>query len=50
MDNAELATLCRIAGAFDKGLFEEAGVSFHNVTWQPGEAGCCLIELRDRKR
>ena len=32
----KLATLCRIAGAFDRGLFEATGVRFANVTWTPG--------------
>ncbi len=44
-----LATLCRIAGAFDRGLFEATGVRFANVTWTPGHgAGCCHITLTDR--
>lgn len=45
----KLATLCRIAGAFDRGLFEATGISFENVTWTPGHGdGCCHITLRDR--
>lgn len=44
-----LTTLCRIAGAFDRGLFEATGVRFENVTWSPGHgAGCCHIALSDR--
>ena len=44
-----LATLCRIAGAFDRGLFEATGVRFDNVTWTPGHgSGCCHICLTDR--
>lgn len=44
-----LATLCRIAGAFDRGLFGATGVKFRNVTWTPGHgSGCCHIELTDR--
>lgn len=43
-----LATLCRIAGAFDRGLFETTGVRFDNVTWTPGHgSGCCHIRLRN---
>lgn len=43
-----LATLCRIAGAFDRGLFEATGVHFDNVTWTPGHGdGCCHISLTD---
>ncbi len=44
---ATTAALCRLAGAFDKGLFEAAGVRFANETWREGAAGCCRIELRD---
>lgn len=44
-----LATLCRIAGGFDRGLFEATGVRFSNVTWMPGHGnGCCHIRLDDR--
>lgn len=44
-----LATLCRIAGAFDRGLFEATGIQFDNVTWTPGHgSGCCHICLTDR--
>ena len=45
----KLATLCRIAGAFDRGLFEAIGVRFDNVTWTPGHgSGCCHIALTNR--
>ena len=45
----KLATLCRIAGAFDRGLFEATGVRFHNITWKPGDGpGCCQISLTNR--
>jgi hypothetical protein len=44
-----LATLCRIAGAFDRGLFEATGVRFANVTWTPAHGpGCCHIALTNR--
>lgn len=44
-----LTVLCRIAGAFDRGLFEATGVRFENVTWSPGHgADCCHIWLIDR--
>lgn len=50
LDNERLATLCRIAGAFDRGLFEATGVRFENVTWTPGHgSGCCHIRLTDRE-
>ncbi len=45
--DADLAALCRIAGAFDRGLFEATGVRFANVTWTPGHRGCCRIALTD---
>jgi hypothetical protein len=41
-----VAQLCRVAGAFDRGLFEATGVRFENETWNGGE-GCCLIRLSD---
>ncbi|ESY14151.1 MULTISPECIES: L-2-amino-thiazoline-4-carboxylic acid hydrolase [unclassified Mesorhizobium] len=45
----KLATLCRIAGAFDRGLFKATGVRFDNVTWTPGHGpGCCHIALTNR--
>lgn len=44
-----LATLCRIAGAFDRGLFEATGIRFSNRTWQVGDGPhCCFIQLADR--
>jgi hypothetical protein len=50
MVGERLATLCRIAGAFDRGLFEATGVRFENVTWTPGHGpGCCHIRLTDRE-
>ena len=49
LDGEPLATLCRIAGAFDRGLFEATGVRFSNVTWTPGHgSGCCHITLENR--
>lgn len=49
MSQERLATLCRIAGAFDRGLFEATGVHFTNRTWQVGDAPqCCFIELSNR--
>jgi L-2-amino-thiazoline-4-carboxylic acid hydrolase-like protein len=41
-----IALLCRLAGSFDKGLFEAAGVAFSNQTWtQERGGGCCWIKL-----
>ena len=42
----KVATLCRIAGAVDKGLFEGAGFRFENRTWTPGAKGCCFLSIR----
>jgi hypothetical protein len=41
----KVATLCRIAGAVDKGLFEAAGFKFENKTWLPGGKGCCFLSI-----
>lgn len=42
----KVATLCRIAGAVDKGLFEGAGFRFANRTWTPGAEGCCFLRIQ----
>jgi len=48
---ARVAALCRIAGAFDKGLFEAAGIGFANETWSASRGGgCCHIFLRNEAR
>ncbi|MGH8687503.1 MAG: L-2-amino-thiazoline-4-carboxylic acid hydrolase [Burkholderiales bacterium] len=41
----KVATLCRIAGAVDKGLFEGAGFKLQNRTWTPGATGCCFLHI-----
>jgi len=41
----KVETLCRIAGAVDKGLFEGAGFKFANRTWAPGAEGCCFLHV-----
>jgi len=49
LDEDRVSTLCRIAGAFDRGLFEETGVRFENWTWKPSDGpGCCRIRLTNR--
>jgi len=40
------ATLCRIAGAVDKGMFEAAGFAIDNRTWTPETRGCCFVSIR----
>lgn len=42
----KMATLCRIAGAVDKGLFQGAGFKLENRTWTPGAKGCCFLSIR----
>jgi hypothetical protein len=45
-----MARLCRIAGEFDRGLFEAAGVRFENSTWTEARGGgCCRITLSRRQ-
>lgn len=41
----DLALLCRLAGAIDRGLFETAGFTFAGETWKPGEPGCCRLRV-----
>jgi hypothetical protein len=43
---ADIATLCRIAGRVDNGTFEAAGFEFSAETWQPGREGCCHLHIR----
>lgn len=42
----DLALLCRMAGAIDRGLFERAGFTFAGETWKPGRSGCCTLRVR----
>ena len=45
LEDGAVARMCRIAGAFDRGLFGSTGVCFSNQTWQPGDGdGCCRIQ------
>lgn len=45
LPDAEIATLCRIAGTFDTGCFGAAGIGFAAETWAPGKDGCCTLYL-----
>ena len=45
----KVATLCRIAGAVDKWLFEGAGFAFDNRTWTPGREGCCFLGIHPKR-
>lgn len=42
----KIATLCRIAGAVDQGLFRGAGFKVENRTWVPGAEGCCHLSVQ----
>lgn len=43
---AEVATLCRIAGRADHGVFGASGCAFDAETWTPGRDGCCVLRFR----
>ena len=45
LPDEKVATLCRIAGAVDRGLFQGAGFKFENRTWTPGAKGCCFLSV-----
>jgi hypothetical protein len=42
---AEVAQLCRIAGAADRGVFEGRGCGFGAETWREGREGCFVLRL-----
>ena len=42
---ADMATICKIAGHFDNGVFEHRGVRFSAETWTEGKSGCCHLHL-----
>jgi hypothetical protein len=46
---ADMATICRIAGRFDNGVFENRGVRFSAETWTEGKTGCCHLHLEQQK-
>ena len=46
LPDEKIATLCRIAGAVDQGLFRGAGFKVENRTWTPGAEGCCALAIR----
>ena len=49
LSDAEVATMCSIAGRVDNGTFEGAGFAFSADTWQTGRAGCCHLHIRPGK-
>ncbi|MCY2996213.1 MAG: L-2-amino-thiazoline-4-carboxylic acid hydrolase [Planctomycetota bacterium] len=50
LSEADVATMCRIAGEIDKGTFEAAGFAFEPDTWQPGRSGCCHLKIRKQDK
>jgi hypothetical protein len=48
LDDAAIATMCRIAGTVDNGTFESAGFAFSSHTWEPGREGCCHMVISKR--
>ncbi len=46
LSDAEVATMCSIAGQVDNGTFEGAGFAFSADTWQSGRSGCCHLHIR----
>ncbi|MBM3532780.1 MAG: hypothetical protein FJX60_07075 [Alphaproteobacteria bacterium] len=42
---ADMATICKIAGHFDNGVFVGRGVKFSAETWTEGKSGCCCLHL-----
>jgi hypothetical protein len=42
---AEVETLCRIAGRADWGCFSAAPCAFEAETWTAGRSGCCVLRL-----
>ena len=46
MPEADIATLCHVAGRIDDATFEAAGFAFHADTWRPGGEGCCYLHIR----
>lgn len=41
----DMATICKIAGHFDNGVFGGRGVRFSADTWTEGKTGCCHLHL-----
>lgn len=49
LSDQEIARMCDIAAVVDYGTFEGAGFQFSAKTWQPGQEGCCLLQVRPGK-
>jgi hypothetical protein len=44
----ELKTLLKCASAMDVGTMAAAGFALKIKTWQPGEEGCCYLEITEK--
>lgn len=44
---AEVETLCRVAGHADHGVFGAAECGFSAETWRQGRGGCCVLRFTD---
>lgn len=47
--DADIETLCRIAGRADHGVFGQAGCGFAAETWRPGREGCCVLSFGEAR-
>ena len=45
LSEQEIARMCHIAAAVDRGIFEGAGFRFSAETWRSGEEGCCRLHI-----
>ena len=46
LSEQEIARMCHIAAAVDRGIFEGAGFQFSAETWRSGEEGCCRLHIK----
>ena len=46
LKESDIARMCDIAAAVDKGTFEGAGFGFAAETWKPGQQGCCRLKIK----
>ncbi len=49
LPEAQIETLCRIAGVVDNGTFEQAGFALRSETWKIGTEGCCGLSIRRKE-
>ena len=48
VSDEELKTLLKCASAMDVGTMDAAGFALKIKTWQPGEEGCCYLEITEQ--